>query len=69
MKIALLSLLGVGLLGTYGALMIPSLHGYGYSGYQSWSNHSSFWYFNSTQTYYSRSVRGGTRGGGMHPGK
>ena len=69
MKIALLSLLGVGLLGSYGALFLPSLHGYGYDGYGGWHNTSSFWYFNSVQTYHTRSVRGGTRGGGMHPGK
>jgi hypothetical protein len=68
-KIALLALLGFGLLGTYGALMVPTLHGYGYDGYRGWSNTSSFWYSSSVQTFHTRSVRGGTRGGGMHPGK
>ena len=70
MKIAFLILLPLGLASTWGGLLYPSMHGYGYAGYDGWHNRPSFWYFNDTHTVQSRSVRGtGSRGAGTAGGK
>ena len=60
------------LLFIYLALFRVASNGYGYQGYYGYHRGSSFWYFNSTNRYYDRNVRGnsrGFRGGGPSSGK
>lgn len=52
---------GVGLL--YVALVWLSCDGYGYAGYDDYDTGASFWYFGDVDTFHSRSVRAGSRGG------
>lgn len=64
-KIFLL-LMGVGLTGTWGALLMPARGGYGYTGHNGWQNASSFFYFGHADQYPSASVRGlGARNSGI----
>ncbi len=69
MKILMLGVLPLMLAGTWGALMLPSMSGYGYAGHNGWNHGPSFFYFNSTSTVAGRSVRGSGRVGGTGGGK